>query len=91
MNEYVQSPEDNGGVHVNSTIVSHAAYLMTQGPHRLPAATVAKLWYRALTRYLHASATFVDAADATLAAARDLGGHAEATVREAWETVGVIE
>jgi len=90
MDEYVQGPDDNGGVHVNSTIVSHAAYLMTQGPHRLPLRTVEKIWYRALARYLHASADFRDAADATLAAARDLGNDAETTVKEAWQSVGVL-
>lgn len=90
MDEYVQGPDDNGGVHINSTIVSHAAYLMTQGRHRLPLRTVEKIWFRALVRYLHASADFRDAADATMAAARDLGAGAEATVKEAWQTVGVI-
>ncbi|HEX9104652.1 MAG TPA: M4 family metallopeptidase, partial [Polyangia bacterium] len=88
MSEYVQTSGDNGGIHVNSTIVSHAAYLMAQ---KLPRATVEKIWYRALVRYLHASADFVDAADATAAAARDLGGGAEAAVHAAWMTVGVIE
>lgn len=88
MSEYVQTTDDNGGVHVNSTIVSHAAYLMTR---RLPLATVEKIWYRALSRYLHASADFADAADATLSAARDLGGGVEKAVKSAWEAVGVIE
>lgn len=91
MSEFVDTSSDNGGVHVNSTIVSHAAYLMTQGVHRLPPATVEKVWYRALTRYLHAKANFADAADATLAAARDLGGDAPQVVHDAWSAVGVIE
>jgi len=88
MSEYVQTTADNGGVHVNSTIVSHAAYLMAR---KLPLATVQKIWYRALTRYLHASADFADAADATLLAARDLGSGVETAVRAAWVAVGVIE
>jgi Zn-dependent metalloprotease len=91
MSEYVDSPADNGGVHVNSTIVSHAAYLMTEGAHHLPAQLVQKIWYRALTRYLHSSANFADAADATLAAARDFGGDTELIVHDAWSLVGVIE
>lgn len=88
MSEYVETQSDNGGVHVNSTIVSHAAYLMSR---KLPLATVEKIWYRALTRYLHASADFHDAADATIAAARDLGNGVDGAVRAAWVTVGVIE
>lgn len=91
MSEYVQTSDDNGGVHVNSTIVSHAAYLMTQGSHRLPLRTVEKIWYRALTRYLHATADFADTADATVAAARDLGGGAETAVHDAWVAVGVLQ
>src|SRR5262249_46776198 len=91
MSEYVDTPTDNGGVHINSTIVSHAAYLMAEGAHRLPAPLVQKIWYRALSRYLHASANFADAADATLAAARDFGGDAELVVQDAWSLVGVIE
>jgi bacillolysin len=88
MSEYAQTSDDNGGVHLNSTIVSHAAYLMTK---KLPLATVEKIWYRALTRYLHSSADFADAADATTAAARDLGTGVESAVRAAWVTTGVIE
>ena len=70
-------------MHVNSTIVSHAAYLMARSA-RCRCATVEKVWYRALTRYLHASADFRDAADATISAAHDLGGDAEAAVQDAW-------
>ena len=88
MSEYVDTTADNGGIHVNSTIVSHAAYLMTR---KLPSAVVEKLWYRALARYMHAKANFLDAVDATLAAAHDLGGGAETAVKEAWVAVGVIE
>ncbi|HWE31054.1 MAG TPA: M4 family metallopeptidase, partial [Polyangia bacterium] len=88
MSEYVQTTSDNGGIHVNSTIASHAAYLMAG---TLPLATVEQIWYRALTRYLHTSADFADVADATTIAARDLGGDAENAVHAAWVTVGVIE
>jgi Zn-dependent metalloprotease len=91
MKEYVDTAEDNGGVHINSTIVSHAAWLMLNGAHKLPAATVEKIWYRALSRYLNSRADFAAAADATLAAARDLGNESETAVREAWVTVGVLK
>jgi Zn-dependent metalloprotease len=39
---------------------------------------------------LTSRADFLDAADATLAAAHDLGGDAEAAVRAAWIAVGVL-
>lgn len=79
---------DGGGeVHHNSTIGSHAAWAMAQA---LPAETVGKIWYRALTRYLNAAADFADAADATVAAARDLGVD-EAAVKQAWVNAGVMQ
>ena len=40
MLEYVQTTADNGGVHLNSTIVSHTAWLMAR---KLPPATVEKI------------------------------------------------
>ena len=92
MAEYQDTTDDQGGVHLNSTIVSHAAYLMTEGDgHVAPLGPTAaqKIWYRALTRYLTSRATFLDAADATLRAAHDLGG-GEASVRAAWVAVGVL-
>ncbi len=89
MDEYVDTSDDNGGVHENCTIVSHAAYLMTAGAKGLSLDATAKIWYRALTRYLTSRATFADAADATLAAARDLGASQEAQVRAAWVAVGL--
>lgn len=93
MQEYVDTVDDNGGIHLNSTIVSHAAYLMSEGAVRgvrgLGADKVERIWYRALTRYLTSQATFADAADATVAAASDLGGGQETAVRAAWSAVGV--
>jgi bacillolysin len=76
-----------GDVHHNSTIASHAAYVMAQ---RMPPETVGKIWYRALARYLNAAADFADAADATMAAARDLGAD-DAIVKEAWVGAGIVQ
>ena len=40
---------DNGGVHYNSTVISHAAYLMSEsGGGLLDTDDLAKLWYRAM-------------------------------------------
>ena len=93
MDQYVVTDEDQGGVHRNSTIVSHAAYLMTEGGGRIggigvPAAE--RIWYRALTRYLTSQSSFADAADATILAARDFGEGHEPAVRQAWMDVGVM-
>jgi Zn-dependent metalloprotease len=97
LGETVVTDDDQGGVHVNSTVVSHAAYLMTeggtQGDHRVRAlgrAAAQRIWYRAMAHYLTSRAGFADAADATVGAAKDFGHGEESTVRDAWVAVGVV-
>ncbi len=91
--EYQFTQDDQGGVHLNSTIASHAAYLMTEGGDRIGgigSSAAERIWYRALSRYLVAHSLFSDAADATFVSARDFGEGHETTVRQAWESVGVM-
>src|SRR5206468_7619173 len=78
--------EDNGGVHTNSTIASHAFYLAIEGgANRTSGLSVQgvgagnreqieKVFYRAFTQLLPSSATFSIARAATIQAARDLYG-----------------
>lgn len=85
--------EDNGGVHYNSTIVSHAGYLMAVGSATKDVPKVGfeateQIWFRALKYYLPSDADFVALAESTIAAASDLGYDAEA-VRAAWSAVGI--
>jgi thermolysin len=97
-------PEDNGGVHVNSTIVSHAFYLAIEGGrNRVSSLNVTgvgaanreqieKAFYRAFTLLLPASADFSTARAATIQAARDLYGAnavAVTAITQAWAAVGV--
>ena len=100
--EQSRDPDDNGGIHQNSTIPSHAAFLMTEGgTNRVSGVRVSgigqtaaeRIWYRALTRYLGPSSDFHDAADATVTAAKDLfGGKSKEVdaVTSAWQAVGVL-
>jgi thermolysin len=96
--------EDNGGVHINSAIPNHAFYLAIEGgTNRTSGMTVQgvgggnreqieRVFYRAFTQLLPASATFSMARAATIQAARDLyAGNAavERAVTEAWSAVGV--
>ncbi len=95
--------EDNGGVHINSSIVGHAFYLAIEGgKHRLGGAVqgvgsgnrdqIEKVFYRGFTSYLTPTATFAQARAATIQAARDLynpGSAAETAVIQAWNAVGV--
>lgn len=96
--------DDNGGVHINSSISNHAYFLAIEGgTHRLSGITVTgvgrnnreqieKTFYRAFTQMLTSNATFSMARAATIQAARDLygaGSPAERAVTEAWTAVGV--
>jgi len=96
--------EDNGGVHTNSTIASHAFYLAVQGgANRTSGRSVQgvgfenreqieKVFYRAFVFLMPPNATFAVARQATLQAATDLyGGSSPAfrAVSQAWDAVGV--
>ena len=96
--------EDGGGVHINSTIPSHAFYLAIEGgTNRTSGLSVQgvgsgnreqieKVFYRAFTQLLPANATFAVARATTIQAARDLYGAnsaAERAVTQAWTAVGV--
>lgn len=105
MDEYVDWPldpeHDMGGVHVNSSIPSHAAWLLAKGgTHRLSRVKVTgigvaktrRIWYRAASLYLGPWAGFEDFAAATITAAEDLYGADSAAARSvasAWRAVGV--
>ena len=93
MSGYVQTSDDNGGVHINSGIPNHAFYLAATaiGGHAWEKA--GKIWYTTLTGgKLASSADFSTFAGATLDVARDLYGDSGAevqAVRGAWDGVGV--
>jgi Zn-dependent metalloprotease len=78
---------DNGGVHINSGIPNHAAFLVAQALDR---ERTGQIYYRTLTQYLTPNADFFDAAAATVRAAQDLYGANEANaVRTAFNQVGI--
>lgn len=96
--------DDNGGVHTNSTIASHAFYLAIEGgTNRTSGLSVQgvgagnreqieKVFYRAFVYLLASTAKFADARAATTQAARDLygaGSTVERAVLQAWTAVGV--
>lgn len=90
---------DYCGVHTNSGIPNHAAYLMAAGGTK-GGVTVAAMgrdatedvWYRALTSYFTSSTDFAGARSGTIQAATDLFGAGSAqvaSVTNAWAAVGV--
>jgi thermolysin len=83
MSRYVNTQQDNGGVHINSGIINNAAFLMTMGGTN-PVSKVEvkygigwekseKLWYRAATSYFMQNTNFAQAAEGVLQAAKDIG------------------
>lgn len=91
MREYASLPvsrrADNGGVHINSGIPNHAAFLIAQA---LGNEKLEQIVYRALTQYLTPDADFLTAARVSVRAASDLYGPAEAeAVRNAFAQVGL--
>ncbi|WP_426185879.1 M4 family metallopeptidase [Microbacterium sp. TWP3-1-2b2] len=88
MSDFVQTTEDNGGVHINSGIPNRAFALTatTLGGNAWERAGLT--WYRALTGGLASTANFREFADATIAAAVD--DEVATATRAAWTTVGVL-
>jgi Zn-dependent metalloprotease len=93
--------DDNGGVHLNSTIAGHWYYLLAHGgTNRTSGMAVdgiglskaEKIAYRTWVYYLHPSSNYKAARTASLQAAADIYGagssEAAATAR-AWSAVGV--
>ena len=99
-----QGDADYGGVHINSTIASHAFYLAIEGgtnntsgisvvgvgsPNRWQ---IEQVFYRAFTMLMPADSTFSIARKTTIQSARDMfgAGHTvEHAINEAWTAVGV--
>ena len=92
MSNYVNTIEDNGGVHINSGIPNHAFYVVTRelGGYAWEKAGV--IWYKALTEKLQTNSNFTDAANLTFQAATELFGSGsleEQAVRTGWAEVGI--
>jgi thermolysin len=104
LRRHIGTPVDDGGVHVNSTIGSHAFYLaivggrnrvsgiQVQGVGLANMDRIERIFYRAFVFMLGPASQFSDARAATIQAATELYGanSAErAQVAQAWSAVGV--
>jgi Thermolysin metallopeptidase, alpha-helical domain/Thermolysin metallopeptidase, catalytic domain len=86
MKDYVDTTDDNGGVHTNSGIPNRAFYLAATAIGGSTWDGAGRIWYAALTGgQVTADTDFAGFAAATVAAA---GDHADA-VTQAWSGVGV--
>jgi len=93
MSDYVSTPQDNGGVHINSGIPNKAFYLAATNIGGFSWEGAGRIWYETLiSPTLSARASFQQFAQETLMAADDLFGPnsiEQQAVREAWDEVGV--
>ena len=93
MDEFYDLPGnlDNGGVHINSSIINHAAYLTAQDIGR---EKLGKIYYRALTQYLTPTSDFSNARQAIIQSAVDLYGEGSAEVEasvDGFDSVGITQ
>ena len=92
MADYVDTTDDNGGVHLNSGIPNHAFYLTATALGGNAWDAAGRIWYDTITGPLSPTASFADFAAATAAAASARfgeGSREHRAVHEAWSTVGL--
>ena len=87
LDDYVETADDNGGVHINSGIPNRAFQLAAVAVGGTSWEGAGRIWYAALTGGdVRADTDFAGFAAATVAVA---GEHAD-DVRQAWAAVGVL-
>ncbi|WP_205647121.1 M4 family metallopeptidase [Bacillus cereus] len=93
MDEFYRLPIelDNGGVHINSSIINHAAYLTGE---QIGKKKLGKIYYRALTTYLTPNSNFKDARKALIQSSVDIYGQGSAeamATEDGLNKVGITE
>jgi Zn-dependent metalloprotease len=92
MNDYVQTSDDNGGVHLNSGIPNRAFYELAMRLKGCAWEKAGHIWYKTLTEKLRPASQFHAAMNMTVTAAAELFGVnslEQKAVREAWSEVGL--
>jgi Zn-dependent metalloprotease len=93
MKDYVQTQDDNGGVHINSGIPNKAFVIAAKAIGGRSWEVIGKIWYVTLTERLTSSADFEKCARETISVARDLypsDPSISARIAQAWIDVGVL-
>jgi hypothetical protein len=89
MDDYVDTQDDNGGVHLNSGIPNRAFYLAATSIGGNSWDGAGRVWFAALTSGIGSETDFAAFAAATVAAAQDVSSEVADKVRAAWDEVGV--
>ncbi len=92
MRDYVNTSDDNGGVHINSGIPNHAFYLMAVAMGGYAWEKAGKIWYVAARDKWNNNTDFQGACDLTYQTAGELYGVGSAeqqAVKYGWDGVGI--
>jgi Zn-dependent metalloprotease len=93
MRDFVQTAEDNGGVHINSGIPNHAFYATALEIGGYAWEKAGRIWYATLRDELNVESDFQHAADMTYLVAGNLFGEGsleQRAVRLGWGEVGIV-
>lgn len=90
MNDYVNTSNDNGGVHTNSGIPNKAAFLIAKN---IGCEKTARIYYRALTEYLTNNSDFLATRNALISSASDLKYSSSdvTAIKNAFDSVGITD
>ena len=92
MSEYFSTTEDNGGVHINATIISHAFYLLAEGLNgAIGIRDAERIFYRALAFHLVPASRFADARLACIRSAEELFGEDSGQTLRTAEAFDAVE
>ena len=92
MSEFFYTQEDEGGVHVNSSIINRAFYLLAAGlDGAIGLRAAERIFYRALTVHLVQNSQFVDARLACIQAAEELFRPESVQARKTVEAFDAVE
>jgi Zn-dependent metalloprotease len=92
MKNYVETTDDNGGVHINSGIPNRAFYLTAKELGGYAWEKAGKIWYVTLTERLRERSDFQKAAVSTIEVSENLfgrGSKEQKAVQKAWKMVGL--
>ena len=88
----IQTIDDQGGVHINSSITNHAFYLLAAGLNgAIGIDDAARIFYRALTVHLVASSQFIDARLACIQSAKELFGETSVQAQKVAEAFDAVQ
>lgn len=92
MRDYVNTAQDNGGVHINSGIPNRAFYIASVELGGFAWEKTGAIWYKTLADKLNQNSNFQQAANLTYETAGELFGQnslEQIAVKKGWEEVGI--